>query len=127
MNFLNDFVAIWTVVFNERKTSLWESLLNFGVLVIWINENQSITIFHECKCCLVGGNGLIGEVLENLLQSRLWHAVLLNTESSLFRLESAEKPSDSFAFLGDAKFEELSTLLEYFNLIEVISQVVDNS
>ena len=68
--FIQDLVGIWTV-FDKRQTSLRESFLNLGILVIWVNKNKSITISLECKCCFVGGNGLIGEVLEDLLQGRL--------------------------------------------------------
>ena len=95
--------------------------------MVWVLEDHPSAIdLTEGESSLVTGNTLIGEVLEDLLQSCLRYTVLLNVEASLLVLKLAEQPSDSLVFLGHAKFEELSALLKNLYLLKVRGKEVDD-
>ena len=95
--------------------------------MVRVHQLDLVTLRHVGECCYVAGNTLIGEVLEDLLQSGLRHAILFYAKVSLFTLETTEEPSDSLAFLWHAKLEEFTALLEDFNLVEVASQELQDA
>lgn len=72
--------------------------------------------------CLLISNACVGKDLEDLLQCRLCNAVLFDSKCTLFVFQLAEEPSDCLLLLGDAKLEELTTLLQDLNFLEVSGQ-----
>ena len=79
--------------------------------VIGVHESNALSFRNERESCLIAGDALIGEVLEDLLESCLLYAILLDAEVFPFKLELAEEPADGLAFLGNAKLEEFTALL----------------
>lgn len=75
----------------------------------------------ECECSLVTSDALEGKVLEDLLESSLCHAILFNSETALFVLQSSKEPSDSFFLFRHTKFEKFATLLQNLYFLEVPS------
>jgi len=94
---------------------------------IRVHKLDRIAVRLECKGSLIASNGLIGEGLEDLLQSRLRNAILFNAQISLLVLELAEEPADRPVFLRDAQLEEFAALLQNFHLLEVFEQVGENA
>lgn len=80
----------------------------------------------ESKGSLITSDTLCCEDLENLLERRLRHAVLLDAKAALLMLKLAEKPSDSLVLLGHAQLEELSALLQKLYLGKVCTHPVDD-
>ena len=95
--------------------------------MVGVYEHESISISDECEGCFVALNSLVSKGLENLFQSCLRNTILFYAKSSFFNLELAKEPSNCFAFLGNAQFEEFSALLEDFNMIEMMGEIIQNS
>ena len=78
--------------------------------MIGVHQSDAFPFRHECESCLITSDALIGEVLEDLLESCLLYTILLDAEVFPFELELAEEPADGLAFLGHAKLEEFTAL-----------------
>lgn len=75
----------------------------------------------ECECSFVTSDALECKVLEDLLESRLCHAILFDSETALFVLQSSKEPSDSLVLLWHTKFEKFAALLQDLYFLEVSS------
>ena len=75
----------------------------------------------ECECSFVTSDALECKVLEDLLESRLCHAILFDSESALFVLQSSKEPSDSLVLLWHTKLEKFAALLQDLYFLEVSS------
>ena len=120
-------MAVPVPVRHKRQTSLRDFLLLFGHSSVGVHQHDGVALSAESERSLVTCDGLVREVLENLFQSGLRDAVLLNAKASLLVLESAEEPADGFVFLGHAQLEVLAALLEDLNLLEVARHVVQDT
>ena len=107
----------------ERKTTLRNLFLLGGHFSIRVEQFNTLTICSKGKGSFVTGDALVGKVLEDLLQSRLCHTVLLDAHVALFLFESTKEPAYSLVFLGHSELEVLSALLKQLHLFEVASEV----
>ena len=48
--------------------------------MIGVNQLDPFTVRPESEGCLVAGDALVSEVLEDLLESRLGHTILLDAQ-----------------------------------------------
>ena len=115
------------IVIGEGQTSLRESLLLLGHPMVGIHESDTLSIRNEGESCLIAGDALIGEVLEDLLESRLLYTILLDAQVFPLKLKLAEEPADGLAFLGHSHLEKLAALFKDLNLLEVPCQVCQDT
>lgn len=70
--------------------------------MIWVHQLDAFAVRPEREGCFIAGDALVSEVLENLLESRLGHTVLLDAQVFPVGLELAEKPANRLTFLWHA-------------------------
>ena len=102
-------------------------LLHLRHFVVGVHKHNSLTVGSESESRLVAGDTLVCKGLEDLLEGRLSHTVLLNAKSIFRLLKLTEEPADSLVLLGDSELEEFATLLKDLDAIEVPGQVVKNA
>ena len=95
--------------------------------MIGVHESNALSFSNERESCLIAGDALIGEVLEDLLESRLLYTILLDAQIFPLKLELAEEPADGLAFLGHSHLEKLAALFKDLNLLEVPCQVCQDA
>ena len=85
-------------------------------------QNKSIPSRDESEGSFVTCDTLIGEVLEDLFQSRLANTVLLDAEWVLLLLKLSKEPSNGLVFFWHTHLEEFSTVLKDLNISEITRQ-----
>ena len=95
--------------------------------MIRIQQHHFFAVGDKGEGGLVAGDALVCKVLEDLLESRLADAVLLNSQAALLVFELAEKPPDRLVLPRHAQLEKLSAVLQNFDFFEVPGQELDYS
>ena len=95
------------------------SLLLLSHFVVGVHQHDRLAVGPEREGGLVTGDTLVGERLEDLLEGRLCHTVLLDAKLTLLVLEPTEEPADRLVLLGNTQLKELTALFEDLDAIEV--------